>query len=358
MSIPFRVTLRRPALRTFAAATAAAAVLALAGCGAGSPATAPPAGAAPDYGQLDMNLSWIKNAEFAGEFFADSKGYFKDAGFSEVNLIAGGPSGTSTETLVLSGSALVGTSSPLGVAPVIADDDAPLKIIGTTYQKNPFTVVSLGDNPIESPGDLVGKKIGVQAGVNETLFEALLEVNDIDPAEVTVVPVQYDPQPLVTGDVDGFFAYITNESLTLELNGHDVVNLPLADNGLPFMAESLVTTEENIETKRDALKGFLVAMIKGWKDAVADPEESARLAVEDYGVDLGLDMQKETRQAEEQNKLVQTTETETNGLLTMSEKLMSENVEILELAGYDLTAEQLFDTSLLEEVYAENPDLK
>lgn len=53
----------------------------------------------------------------------------------------------------------------------------------------------------------------MQAGVNETLFEALLEVNGIDASGATIVPVQYDPQPLVNGDVDGFFAYITNESL-------------------------------------------------------------------------------------------------------------------------------------------------
>ncbi|NKX51321.1 ABC transporter substrate-binding protein, partial [Arthrobacter deserti] len=178
MSVSSRATLRRPALRLSLAATAAAPVLALAGCGAGSQAAAPSASAGePDHGQLDMNLSWIKNAEFAGEYFADSKGYFADAGFSEVNLIAGGPGGTSTETMVLSGGALVGTSGPLGGAPVIAEDDAPLKIIGTKYQKNPFTVVTLAEDPIESPGDLAGKKIGVQAGVNETLFEALLEVN-------------------------------------------------------------------------------------------------------------------------------------------------------------------------------------
>jgi ABC-type nitrate/sulfonate/bicarbonate transport system substrate-binding protein len=359
MSVSPHATRKQPALRLPLAAAAAAAVLALTACGGGTEASAPAASEGkPDYGQLDMNLSWIKNAEFAGEYFADSKGYFADAGFSKVNLIAGGPSGTSSETMVLSGGALVGTSSPLGVAPVIQEDDAPLKIIGTKYQKNPFTVVSLADDPIETPQDLVGKKIGVQAGVNETLFEALLEVNDIDASSVTIVPVQYDPQPLANGDVDGFFAYITNESLTLELDGHDVVNLPLADNGLPFMAESLVTTEENIETKRDALKGFLAAMIRGWKDAVADPEESARLAVEEYGADLGLEMQKETRQAEEQNALVESADTEANGLLTMSDKLMDDNVEILKLAGYDLTKDQLFDPSLLEEVYAENPDLK
>jgi len=357
MSLSAPTHVKRLALAT----ATTAAVLALAACGGSAASTessAPASGEAADYGTLDMNLSWIKNAEFAGEFFAQEKDYFADAGFSEVNLIAGGPSGTSSETMVLSGGALVGTTSPLGVAPVIQEDDAPLKIIGTKYQKNPFTVVSLADNPISAPADLVGKKIGVQAGVNETLFEGLLEVNDIDPADVTVVPVQYDPQPLVNGEVDGFFAYITNESLTLELDGHEVENLPLADNGLPFMAESLVTTEENIETKREELKAFLGAMIKGWKDSVGDPEESARLAVEVYGKDLGLDMEKEVRQSEEQNKLIETADTEANGLLTMSDALMEENVEILKLAGYDLAVEDLFDPSLLEEVYAENPDLK
>ncbi|GER22590.1 hypothetical protein NCCP1664_10870 [Zafaria cholistanensis] len=44
--------------------------------------------------------------------------------------------------------------------------------------------------------------------------------------------------------------------------------------------------------------------------------------------------------------------------MSMSDQLMADNVEILKLAGYDLTVGDLFDTTLLEEVYAENPDLK
>ena len=93
--------------------------------------------------------------------------------------------------MVLSGKALVGTSSPWR-PPVVLNEGAPLKIIGSTYQKNPFTIVSLAANSITAPDDLIGKKIGVQAGVNETLFDALLEVNKIDASKVTKVPVQYD----------------------------------------------------------------------------------------------------------------------------------------------------------------------
>lgn len=344
---------RRPSV----AALVLASALALTACGSSEQ----PAAEADDgeLGTLDVNLSWIKNAEFAGEYFADSKGYYEEAGFDSVNLISGGPSGASTESMVLAGSALVGTSSPLGVAPVIQDEDAPLKIIGTTYQKNPFTIISLGDDPIETPQDLVGKSIGVQSGVNETLFDALLEVNGIDAAEVEKVPVQYDPQPLVNGEVDGFFGYTTNEALTLELAGEEVVNLPFAEHGLPFVAESFVTTQDAIDNDREALKAFLEATIRGWQDAVADPQESARLAVEEYGADLGLDLEKETRQAEIQNEqLVVSEDTEANGLFTVTDELAAQNIEVLGVAGYpDLTAEDVFDLSLLAEVYEENPEL-
>ncbi|GGG41743.1 hypothetical protein GCM10011374_00110 [Kocuria dechangensis] len=342
-----------------AAALLLTASLALTACG-GTAGTASSGPEASGHGTLDVNLSWIKNAEFAGEYFADSKGYYTEAGFDSVNLISGGPSGASTESMVLAGSALVGTSSPLGVAPAIAEEEAPLKIIGTTYQKNPFTIISLGDAPIETPADLAGRRIGVQSGVNETLFDALLEVNGIDPAEVEKIPVQYDPQPLVNGEVDGFFGYSTNEAITLELAGQDVVNLPFADHGLPFVAESFVTTQDAIDNDREALKAFLEATIRGWQDAVADPEESARLAVEEYGADLGLDREKETRQAEIQNaELVVSEETGENGLFTVSDELVAQNIEVLGVAGYPgLTAEDVFDLSLLDEVYAENPELR
>lgn len=348
----------RPSRRTVLAGLSSLGVLALTGCGTGSAAT-PGSSSAASFGTLEVQLSWLKNAEFAGEYFADAKGYYKEAGFPAVNLIAGGPGGASAETMVLSGKALVGTSSPVGVAPVILNEGAPLKIIGSTYQKNPFTIVSLAGNPMTKPEDLVGKKIGVQAGVNETLFDALLQVNKIDAGKVTKVPVQYDPQPLINGDVEGFFAYLTNEVLTLELGGHQTAVLPFADNGLPFIAESFVTTEDSIKNKRAELKAFLLASIRGWKDAVADPAESARLAVEVYGKELGLSLDKEKGQAEAQNtKLIVSDETKANGLFTISRELQEKNIEILKLAGFDTTADRIFDMSLLAEVYQENPGLK
>jgi ABC-type nitrate/sulfonate/bicarbonate transport system substrate-binding protein len=339
-------------LGKIAVAAIAVATLTLTGCA--------PASQTPDsdasFGELKMQLSWVKNAEFAGQFIADDRGYYAEAGFDSVTLVAG-PAATEAE--VLSGNVLVGIANPISVAPVVLNEGAPLKIIGTTFQKNPFTILSLKDGGnIATVQDLIGKRIGVQAGPNETLFDALLKANGIDASQVTKVPVQYDPAPLVNGEVDGFLAYITNESFTVAQQGYEVTNLLFADNGLPFVTESFVVTQDSIDNNREALKAFLYATIRGWKDSIANPAEGARLALEVYGKDLGLDREKEEYQSRTQNELlVQTDETKANGLFTISDAMIAQNLATLKSSGFEITAGQLFDLSLLAEVYAEHPEL-
>ena len=345
----------RGARRARVAAAGAALALVLAACSSGADAEAGDDGESTDLGAITVQLSWIKNAEFAGEFFADSKGYFTDAGFSSVTLNAGPGA---TESIVLSGGADFGLSNAVSVGQVVAEEDAPLKIVGTTFQKNPFTILSLADGGnIATPEDLKGKRIGVQAGPNEALFDALLAINEIDPSEVTKVPVEYDPSPLVNGEVDGFLAYVTNESITVEAEGHAVTNLLFADNGLPFVAESVVTTDEMIANEPEKVKAFLQAEILGWKDAIVDLEGGARLAVEEYGADLELDLAKEVAQATIQIDLIVTDETTTNGLFTISDALIAQNLTTLAAAGIELEADDLFDLSLLTELLEEQPDL-
>jgi ABC-type nitrate/sulfonate/bicarbonate transport system substrate-binding protein len=340
------------ALRTTAVLTGA--VLAMTACGGSDDSETSAEGG--ELGPVSLQLSWIKNAEFAGEYFADANGHYTDVGFSEVTMDPGpGP----IETLVASGEADFGLSNAVSTAQVIAEEDAPLKIIGTKFQKNPFTILSMADGGnIATPQDLVGKKIGVQAGGNEALFDALLEVNGIDPASVEKVPVEYDPAPLIDGEVDGFLAYITNESITVESAGYTVTNLPFADNGLPFVAESIITTEQMIADEPEKVKAFLEAEIRGWQDYLRDPEEGARLAVEEYGKDLDLDMAKEVEQAEVQSTLIVTPDVEANGLLTISDELIGQVLDTLAAADIGVTeADDLFDLSLLEELLEEKPEL-
>jgi len=323
---------------------------------AASGAAASTAVAPGSNGSISLQLSWIKNIEFGGEYFADSKGYYTQAGFSAVDLVTGPVD--SADALVAAGNVTVGISAPDATARFISEQGAPLKVIASTFQKNPFCILSLEQGkPIRTVADLAGKKIGIQAGTNQQIFEGFLKANNVDPASLTQVVVQFEPTPLTEGNVDGFMAFLTNEPFLVKAQGFTPVTLSFADNGLPLTSETYTVLQETIDTKRDMLKAFLVAEILGWTDAVADPAGAAALAVNTYGKDLGLDLAGQTEQAIAQNELIVSADTKANGLFTLTDALQAQIIGALEEIGITITAEDLFDLSMLNEIYADNPSL-
>jgi ABC-type nitrate/sulfonate/bicarbonate transport system substrate-binding protein len=303
---------------------------------------------------VGLRLAWIKNVEFAGSYLAESKGYYKAEGLS-VNLITGGPTATPAETDVVTGKAFAGLTSPDRVGQAI-QQGAPIKIVATQYQKNPFAIMSMAKSPIKTAKDLVGKKIGVQA-TNEAVWAAFLAANNLDPKSITKVPVQFDPLPLTTGTVDGWMSYITNEPNDLRLKGFDVTTFLLADQGYPLVGESYVVTTEALNKDRAKIKALLRAEIKGWKDNFADPAAGAKLAAEVYGKGLGLKTDEQTLESKDQNKLIFNDDTKRNGIFTMTPALVDANIKTLKFAKVNVTAEELFDLSIVDEIYKEDPSL-
>lgn len=363
---------RSSARRSMIAASAAlAAILALAGCGSDSDGTESASTGSGDdasYGEISVQYSWIKNEEFAGEYYAYDKGYYDEAGFDTVNGISGPDTGVAK---LLSGKVQVALSDAASIGAAIAEQDAPLKIIGATFQKNPFTILSLKDGAdIKTPQDLIGKKIGVQDS-NASVFKAILAANDIDPDDVTVVPVDFDPTPLMKGEVDGFMAYLTNEAITVEQSGYDITNLPYADNGVPYVAETFSVTDQYLDENEDLLKAFLTAEIEGWTDVFqGKTDDTVDLITKYYdqaasenkeGLEAtfgALDPKKTGLGLEAEMKLISTPDTEANGLFTISDELKQQTVDSLAAAGWDVSVDDLFDTSIIDEIYEENPDLK
>jgi len=333
----------------------ASALLAACGDDDGDSPAASSSGGAKDLGTLNYQLSWVKNVEFAGAYIADTKGYYKAAGFSAVNLMAGGPS-VAQDAIVAAGKGLIGISSPDITAAAILKG-APLIILGAQYQKNPFAIMSLASAPINSPAEMIGKKIGVQA-TNEPVWNAFLKANNIDPAKITKVPAQFDPSPLISKEVDGWFSFFTNEPNLLKTKGVDTAVMLLNDHGYPMVSETYVVKKSSLTSDRDKLKAALTGDIKGWTDSVADPKLGATLAATKYGKDLKLDEAEQTLESTAQNTVVSTADTKANGLFTITDELIEETIKTLALGGVTIPREQLFDLSLLKETYTENPSLK
>lgn len=310
---------------------------------------------AANFGALDFQLSWIKNVEFAGMYIADTKGYYKDVGFSSVNLISGGPN-VNQDSVVDSGKAFIGTGDPLITAPAVLQG-AKVVVVGAQYQKSPFCIMSLASNPVKTVADMKGKKIGVQ-DVNTAIWKAFLAVNNIKDSEVTTVSVGFDTSELVAGKVDGWFSFITNEPNELKAKGTDTVTFLLSENGLPLASQHYIVNKEVLSKDRDKIKAVLLAEVRGWRDSLKDPALGANLAATKYGVDLKLDEAEQTNESKDQNKLILDDDTKANGIFTITDKLLDQTIESLGKAGTTITKDKLYDLSLIKEIYQEHPDLK
>jgi ABC-type nitrate/sulfonate/bicarbonate transport system substrate-binding protein len=298
--------------------------------------------------KVSIQFSWVKNVEFAGSYIADKKGYYTAQGVT-ADLVSGGPSAT-VEPNVQSGKVLIGINSPSSTSEAVAKG-ADLKIIATMYQKSPFAIMSLASSPLKTPQDMIGKKIGVQAA-NESIWEAFLKANAIDPSKITKIPAQFDPTPLANKQVDGWFSFVTNEPNLLKTKGVDTYTFLLNDFKYPSITNTYFVKSDTLtdKDKRASVVKFMRAEIKGWQDNLKDPKTGADLAVTDYGKALKLDAAEQLLENEAGNKLIQSADTDAHGLFWMTDDKIAETVDTIN-AGGGTIKKDLFTREILEEVY-------
>ncbi len=325
----------------------------LTACGSSSSSTSsstagPSGSSSSSLATVALQLSWIKNVEFAGSYIADSKGYYKKSGVN-VTLIAGGPT-VAAEPVVVAKKALVGMGSSDTTAAAVAKG-AGLKIIAAQYQKNPFALMSLAKSPIKTPEDMYGKKIGVQA-TNETLWATFIKANKLDASKITKVPVQFDPSPLAQGTVDGWISYITNEPIELKEKGVDTYTFLFQDFNYPEYANTYLVRTDALsdKTERAQIVAVLKGEVLGWQDSVKDPALGAKLAAETYGKSLGLKAAEQTLESKAQNLLIESADTKAHGLFWMTDDLIEKSVATVALSGTKISKD-LFTREILEEVF-------
>ncbi|MGI3170736.1 ABC transporter substrate-binding protein [Pseudooceanicola sp. C21-150M6] len=293
-----------------------------------------------------LQLSWLHSAQFAGSYIAQSRGFWSEAGL-DVSLLQGGPNAP-VEPPVVSGTALIGISAADYTAAAV-EQGAPFRILGVAMQKNPFVIASLPDNPVNAPGDLEGKRIGM-ALANSPVLQALCSLNDVDFDAIEIVPTQYSAQPLLAGEVDCLLCWETDLPVAMAMQGVDSVTMLMADHGYAVHSQTYIATEDSLANRRDALVALMKGEVRGWEAYRQDTDAAAALTVEMFP-DAGLDLDTQKLQAERQVPLMFSDLTDANGFGWWTEDTVAANIETLALLGRTVTPE-LWDRSILEEVHA------
>jgi ABC-type nitrate/sulfonate/bicarbonate transport system substrate-binding protein len=297
---------------------------------------------------LAFQFNWITNVQFSGSYLAQTKGYYS-ANHVDVDLRTGGPN-VSVIPVLQSKAALVGVVDPPTSASANAQG-ADIVIVGSVYQKSPSAIISLAKAPITTPQEMVGKKIGVGASSVQGMKE-FMAANHLAYSSITVVPIQDNPAPLAAGQVDGYLGFSTNEAIILELGGHPVHVMLMADYGLDAYEDSYGVLKSSLQDadSRQAIKSFLTGEILGWQDVVADPQEATDVTISKYGSALKLDGKQQLAECEAQNQLVVSPDTKAHGLFWMADATIEKNLKTCALGGSPATT-ALFDNSLLAEIY-------
>jgi NitT/TauT family transport system substrate-binding protein len=292
-----------------------------------------------------LQLSWLHSVQFGGSYIAQAKGYWAEAGL-DVRLDPGGPNAP-VEPPVVAGTALVGISAADYTAAAVANG-APFRIIGVAMQKNPFVIASLPGNPVNTPADLPGKKIGM-ALANTPVLQALCTLNSVDITTIEIVPTQYDAAPLVTGQVDCLLCWQTDLPVAMTMQGVGNVTMLMADHGYALHSQTYIATTDSLANRRADLVALMKGEVRGWMDYRADPRAAAALAVQMFP-DAGLDLPTQELQADRQVPLMFSDLTDAEGFGAWTDETVAANIRTLALLGRTVTPD-LWDRSILDEVH-------
>ena len=236
---------------------------------------------APGLTKVSLALDWYPNANHAGLFVAQQKGYFKAEGI-EVNLYTPSDPSTVLQT-VGAGKDDFGVSYQTDVLLARAES-IPVVSVAGMVQHPLNSVMALKSAGITRPRDLVGKKVGYPGiPYMVSLLKTMVEKDGGNFSKVEMVNVEFDLVPAILSKrVDAIVGgYWTHENLIIEQQGQQVTVLRMEQWGVPdFYELVLVANEKTLAQRPDVVRKLLRAMLKGYKDAAADQTAAVQALVQ------------------------------------------------------------------------------
>jgi len=260
------------------------------------------AGTASAADKVTLQLKWLPQAQFMGYYVAAAKGYYKDEGL-DVTILPGG-SDIIPEQQVFNGVADIGVT---WVSSLLKYQEKGWGFVEVAqpFQKSAMLLVSKAATGIKTPKDLAGKKVGSWFGGNEYELFALIESAGLNrDKDLKLVQQDYTMDQVKSGAVDAASAMTYNEYGLLLEAGFKTTDLAVLDMntyGVAMLEDNLFVTSKWAKANPDKLVKFLKATIKGWAEAVKDPEAAGKIVFE---ADKSVSLAHQVYMAKEVAKLV------------------------------------------------------
>lgn len=227
--------------------------------------------AEPALTRLTFLPQWSPQAQFAGYYMAQHKGFYRQHDI-DLAIIEGGPRQSTVEYL-RQGRVDIG-SLWLSSALQLVDEDVDIVNIGQIIQRSALVLVAKKASGIVRPEQIHGKKIALWPAdfqIQPNAFFEKFKLNN------TIVTTENPINLFLRDGVQVTSAMWYNEYHTLINSGLDPEEMRLFffdELGLNFPEDGLYLRRETFDKDPNLACAFVAASLKGWNYAFAHQEET------------------------------------------------------------------------------------
>jgi NitT/TauT family transport system substrate-binding protein len=238
----------------------------------------PAAGVAQER-DLKFTLDFIPLGRHAPWYVAVAKGYYKEEG---LNVTIASARGTADSIRSLDSGVVDLGFIDIPSLVAAGADVSTIRMVAVNYQLPPYSVFSINPGAnITRPQDMVGKEFSAgNASLIPRIHQAFMKQNGLDPSTLKIVNM--DPGSLVAALATrriqsiGLFA-MSETAIKRAVQDGEVKHMLLANHGLDIYSNGIGVKDDFLQKNPDAVRRFVRASLRGWKDALANPEEAAQL---------------------------------------------------------------------------------
>ncbi|MBI9079447.1 MAG: ABC transporter substrate-binding protein [Pseudodesulfovibrio sp.] len=215
-------------------------------------------------------LQWLPQAQFAGYYMAEDKGFYTAEGV-DLTIIPGGPDILASEWLEAGKADFATMFLSTGL---LKRETLPVINIGQFVQHSALMLITKKEAGINRLKDLEGKKVGLWANEFQIQPRILFKRLGI---EVTVIPQSSSLDLFLRDGVQAASGMWFNEYHLLLSYGLDHNQLRpffFRDTDLDFPEDGIYTLETTANTKPDLCRAVVSATANGWEYAFEHPEET------------------------------------------------------------------------------------
>jgi NitT/TauT family transport system substrate-binding protein len=216
------------------------------------------------------------DVQFAPFYVSIEKGFF-----SEVNIEVTIEHLPENEAVALVGAGEVSFAVVSGEQILLARaQELPVVYVMAWWHDYPVAVAVPEDSTIQSPRDLVGKKVGIPGlyGASYIGFRALLSAEGVAEQETILDTIGYNQvEAMLAGQVDAIVVYANNEPVQLKELGTPMRLMRVADF-VSLASNGLITNEKTLSENPDLVRRMVSAILKGIEYSIANTNEAYEIS--------------------------------------------------------------------------------